>query len=261
MTIASWILFGIIGISILGSAVRILTEYERGVVFRLGRLIGIKGPGLIILIPYLDKMIKIGLRTITMDIQPQDVITKDNVSLKVNAVIYFRVIEADKSVIQIEDYYFATSQLAQTTLRSVLGQFPLDELLMNRDSINHKLQEILDRQTEPWGIKVSMVEVKHIDLPKEMQRAMAKEAEAERERRAKVISADGELQRASRLAEASNTLASSPSALQLAYLQALQEIAGDKTSTIVFPMPMDLVKPFAAHQISGEKIKATSLET
>lgn len=260
MTIASWILFGIIGISILGSAIRILTEYERGVVFRLGRLIGVKGPGLIILIPYLDKMIKVGLRTITMDIQPQDVITKDNVSLKVNAVIYFRVIEADKSVIQIEDYYFATSQLAQTTLRSVLGQFPLDELLMNRDSINHKLQEILDRQTEPWGIKVSMVEVKHIDLPKEMQRAMAKEAEAERERRAKVISADGELQRASRLAEASNTLASSPSALQLAYLQALQEVAGDKTSTIVFPMPMDLVKPFIT-QIGEGKIKGTTLET
>lgn len=255
MTVASWILFGIIGISILGSSIRILTEYERGVVFRLGRLIGVKGPGLIILIPYLDKMIKVGLRTITMDIQPQDVITKDNVSLKVNAVIYFRVIEADKSVIQIEDYYFATSQLAQTTLRSVLGQFPLDELLMNRDSINHKLQEILDRQTEPWGIKVSMVEVKHIDLPKEMQRAMAKEAEAERERRAKVISADGELQRASRLAEASNTLASSPSALQLAYLQALQEVAGDKTSTIVFPMPIDLVKPFT--QISKEQMKDT----
>ncbi len=259
MTMASWILFGIIGLSILGSSIRILTEYERGVVFRLGRLIGIKGPGLIILIPYFDKMIKIGMRTITMDIQPQDIITKDNVSLKVNAVIYFRVLEADKSVIQIEDYYFATSQLAQTTLRSVLGQFPLDELLTNRDSINHKLQEILDSQTEPWGIKVSMVEVKHIDLPKEMQRAMAKEAEAERERRAKVISADGELQRASRLAEASNTLASSPSALQLAYLQALQEVAGDKTSTIVFPMPIDMLKPFS-NEVSREKIKAT-LET
>lgn len=226
------------------STFKVLNEYERGVVFRLGRSIGIRGPGLIILIPILERMVKVGMRTITMDVQPQDVISKDNVSLKVNAVIYFRVMDAERAIIQIEDYYFATSQLAQTTLRSVMGQVPLDELLTNRESINHRLQEILDKQTEPWGIKISMVEVKHIDLPKEMQRAMAKEAEAERERRAKVISAEGEVQRSSQLAEASKMLASSPSALQLAYLQALTEISRDRSHTILFPLPMDLMKPF-----------------
>lgn len=226
------------------SSIRILTEYDRGIVFRLGRCVGVRGPGPVILVPLIDRMLRVGMRTITMDIQPQDIITKDNVSIKVNAVVYFRVIDAEKAIIQVEDYYFATSQLSQTTLRSVIGQFPLDELLSNRDTINHKLQEILDRQTEAWGIKVSMVETKQIDLPEEMRRAMAKEAEAERERRAKVIQAEAEVQRASRLSEASRTLSESPSALQLAYLQALQQIAGDRTTTIVFPMPVDFVKPF-----------------
>jgi regulator of protease activity HflC (stomatin/prohibitin superfamily) len=235
--------------SLLMSAIRILPEYERAIIFRLGRSVGIKGPGPIFLIPFIDRMLKVGMRTITMDVPPQDVITKDNVSIKVNAVVYFRVIEPEKAIVQVEDYYFATSQLSQTTLRSVLGQFHLDELLANRDSINHKLQEILDRQTDSWGIKVSMVETKQIDLPEEMRRAMAKEAEAERERRAKVIQAEGEVQRASRLSEASRTLAESPSALQLAYLQALQQIAGDKTSTIVFPMPLDMLRPFFKEQI------------
>jgi regulator of protease activity HflC (stomatin/prohibitin superfamily) len=192
----------------------------------------------------IDRMVKIGMRTITLDIQPQDVITKDNVSVKVNAVVYFRVIDPAKAIIQIEDFIYATNQLAQTTLRAVLGEVPLDELLSNRDSINQKLQSILDGQTEPWGVKVSLVEVKHIDLPKEMQRAMAQEAEAERERRAKIISAEGESQRATKLAEASRMLHSSPSALQLAYMQTLREIASDKSNTIIFPIPMDLVKPF-----------------
>lgn len=229
---------------ILLSSIKVLSEYERGVVFRLGRSIGVKGPGLIILIPFIDQMVKVGMRTITMDIPSQDVITKDNVTVKVNAVVYFRVVEAEKSVIDVEDYYFATSQLSQTTLRAVLGQVSLDTLLADRDSINHKLQEILDRQTEPWGIKVSIVEVKNIDLPPEMQRAMAKEAEAERERRAKVIGAEGELQRSEKLAEASNILAGSPSALQLAYLQSLQEVSGGPNNTIVFPLPMDMMKAF-----------------
>lgn len=237
-----FIVLVVVVISILMSAFRVLAEYERGVVFRLGRSIGVKGPGLILLIPYIDRMIKVEMRTVTMDVQPQDVITKDNVSIKVNAVVYFRVVDAEKAIIQISDFYYATSQLAQTTLRSVLGQFPLDEILSTRDAINDKLQDILDHQTENWGIKVSAVEVKHIDLPKEMQRAMAQEAEAERERRAKVISAEGEVQRSSRLAEASKMLASSPSALQLAYLQALGEISSEKSTLIVFPMPIDLIE-------------------
>ncbi len=228
----------------LGSAIKILPEWERGVILRFGRSIGIRGPGLIILIPVIERILKVDTRTITMDIPPQDVITRDNVSMKVNAVVYFKVISPEDAITRVEDFYFATSQLAQTTLRSVLGQYQLDEVLSQRDKINHTLQGMLDRQTEPWGIKVSMVEVKQIDLPKEMQRAMAREAEAERERRAKVISAEGELQRAQKLADASMALASSPSALQLAYLQTLTEIAGDKSSTIVFPLPMDVVKPF-----------------
>ncbi len=240
-------IYGILGafvLFVLASCIRVLTEYERGVVFRLGRSIGAVGPGLIILIPFVDKMMKIGLRTITMDIPPQDVITKDNVTVKVNAVVYFRVLDPEKAVIEIEDYYYATSQLAQTTLRAILGQIDLDVLLTDRDSINQRLQEILDRQTEPWGIKVSMVEVKNIDLPPEMQRAMAKEAEAERERRAKVISAEGELQRSEKLAQASHKLAESPSALQLAYLSTLQDISSSPSATIVFPMPLDLIKAF-----------------
>ena len=231
-------------LAILGSAVKILSEWERGVVLRFGRSVGIRGPGLILLIPFVERIIKVDTRTITMDIPPQDVITKDNVSMKVNAVVYFKVIDPEQAITKVEDFLFATSQLAQTTLRSVLGQYQLDEVLSQRDRINHTLQDILDRQTEPWGIKVSMVEVKQIDLPKEMQRAMAREAEAERERRAKVISAEGELQRAQKLADASTALASSPSALQLAYLQTLNEISSDKTNTIIFPLPLDLLKPF-----------------
>lgn len=234
----------IFAVFVLFSLFKILPEWERGVVLRFGRVIGIKGPGFILLIPMVDKLIRIDTRTITMDIQPQDIITKDNVSMKVNAVIYFRVVDPEKAITQIEDYYFATTQLAQTTLRSVLGQYEMDDLLSNRDTINQALQEILDKSTEPWGIKVSLVEVKHIDLPKEMQRAMAKEAEAERERRAKVINAKGELQRSETLAQASNMLASSPSALQLAYLQTLSELSGEGTKTVILPIPLDMIKPF-----------------
>ena len=226
------------------SMFKILSEWERGVILRFGRSKGVRGPGLIILIPFMERIIRVDTRTITMDIQPQDVITKDNISMKVNAVVYFRVTNPEDAITKVEDYYFATSQLAQTTLRSVLGQFQMDELLSNRDQINQRLQEILDTATEPWGIKITLVEVKHIDLPKDMQKAMARQAEAERERRAKIINAEGELQRASKLAEASNLLASSPSALQLAYLQTLNEIAGDRTQTIIFPMPLDMFRPF-----------------
>ncbi len=228
----------------LASAIRILNEYERGVIFRLGRVIGAKGPGLIILIPVVDKMVKVGLRLIAMDVDPQDVITRDNVSVKVNAVIYFRVMEPIKSVIEVENYMYATSQLAQTTLRSVCGQAELDELLSERDKINGQLQEILDTQTDPWGIKVSTVEVKHIDLPQEMQRAMAKQAEAERERRAKVINAEGEFQAATKLADAATIIREHPMALQLRYLQTLREISAENNSTTLFPIPIDLFKPF-----------------
>ena len=229
---------------IISNAVKILREYERGVVFRLGRLIGTKGPGLILLIPLVDRMVKVSLRTIVMDVPPQDVITKDNVSLKVNAVVYFRVIQADKAVVEVEDYLLATSQLSQTTLRSILGQSHLDELLAEREKINHELQKIIDNQTEPWGIKVSNVEVKHVDLPPEMQRAMAKQAEAERERRAKVIHAEGELQASQKLADAAKIMSSQPQALQLRYLQTLTEVASEKNSTTIFPVPIDLIKPF-----------------
>lgn len=242
----------VIAAVVLSSTVKILPEWERGVILRFGRSIGIRGPGLIILIPFVEKIIKVDTRTVTMDVQPQDIITRDNVSMKVNAVVYFKVVAPEEAIVKVEDFYFATSQLAQTTLRSVMGQYQLDEVLSQRDKINHALQTILDKQTEPWGIKISMVELKHIDLPKEMQRAMAKEAEAERERRAKVISAEGELQRSQKLADASNVLASSPTALQLAYLQTLTEIAGDKTNTIVFPLPIDLVKPLL--QLTEQKL-------
>lgn len=226
------------------SFIRILSEWERGIILRLGRCIGVKGPGLIIVIPIIDKIVRVDTRTITMDIPPQDVITKDNVSLKVNAVVYFHVMNPEASVLQIEDYFFATSQLSQTTLRSVLGQYTLDDLLSSRDKINQTLREILDRETEPWGIKVTTVEVKHIDLPREMQRAMAKEAEAERERRAKIIGAQGELERSEKLFEASEQLSKSPMSLNLAYLQSLGEITGEGKNTIILPLPLDLVKPF-----------------
>lgn len=228
----------------LASAIKILREYERGVIFRLGRVIKTKGPGLIILIPIVDKMVKVSLRLVAMDVPPQDVITRDNVSVKVNAVIYFRVMDPTNATIEVENYLFATSQLAQTTLRSVCGQVELDELLAEREKINTELQGILDKHTDPWGIKVTTVEVKHIDLPQEMQRAMAKQAEAERERRAKVINAEGEYQAANRLADAAGIIAKHPEALQLRYLQTLREISSESNSTTLFPIPVDLLAPF-----------------
>jgi regulator of protease activity HflC (stomatin/prohibitin superfamily) len=231
-------------ILILTSAIRVVYEYERGVIFRLGRFSGVKGPGLRLIIPIVDKLMKISLRTVAMDVAPQDVITKDNVSVKVNAVIYFRVVSPEKSIIEVENYLYATSQLAQTSLRSVLGQSELDELLAHRESINQHLQEILDRQTDPWGVKVSNVEIKHVDLPVEMQRAMARQAEAERERRSKVIHAEGEFQAAQKLTDAAGIIALQPGALQLRYLQTLTEIAAENSSTVIFPFPVDLVKPF-----------------
>jgi len=231
-------------IIILASAIKVLREYERGVIFRLGRLTGAKGPGIFFIIPGVDKMIRIDLRTVTLDIPPQDVITRDNVSIKVNAVIYFRVIDPNRAVVEVNNYHYATSQLAQTTLRSVVGQMELDELLAQREKINIKLQDILDKHTEPWGIKVSLVETKQVDLPEEMRRAIARQAEAERERRAKVIHAEGESQAAEKLAEAANVISVNPAALQLRYLQTLTEIATEKNSTILFPLPMDIIKPF-----------------
>lgn len=234
----------IFAIIILANAIRILREYERGVIFRLGRLVGAKGPGIIFLIPIVDRMVKVSLRTVVMDVPPQDVITKDNVSIKVNAVLYFRVIDPERAIVQVENFLFATSQLSQTTLRSILGQSELDELLAAREKINRELQKIIDHQAEPWGIKVSNVEVKHIDLPQEMQRAMAKQAEAERERRSKVIAAEGEFQASQRLSDAAKILAEQPSALTLRYLQTLREIATEKNSTTIFPVPIDLLRPF-----------------
>jgi regulator of protease activity HflC (stomatin/prohibitin superfamily) len=228
----------------LGSAIKVLKEYERGVIFRLGRVIKTKGPGLIILIPVIDKMVKVSLRLVTMDVPSQDVITRDNVSVKVNAVVYFRVMDPTNATIEVENFLFATSQLAQTTLRSVCGQVELDELLAERDKINTRLQNILDKHTDPWGIKVTTVEVKHIDLPQEMQRAMAKQAEAERERRAKVINAEGEFQAAGRLTEAAGIIQQYPEALQLRYLQTLREISSESSTTTFFPIPIDLLTPF-----------------
>ncbi|MBW2554031.1 MAG: slipin family protein [Deltaproteobacteria bacterium] len=229
---------------ILSQVIKILNEYERGVIFRLGRLIASKGPGIIFLIPLIDKMQRISLRLITLDIPPQDVITKDNVSIKVNAVVYYRVLEPNNAIVEVENYAYATSQLAQTTLRSVCGQAELDELLAEREKISVRLQEILDKDTDPWGIKVAKVEIKHIDLPPEMQRAMAKQAEAERERRAKIIHAEGEFQASAKLSEAAAVISKDPTALQLRYLQTLAEIATEKNSTILFPIPIDLFKHF-----------------
>jgi regulator of protease activity HflC (stomatin/prohibitin superfamily) len=226
------------------SGVKILKEYERGVIFRLGRMVGARGPGMVYVIPGVEKMVKMDLRTVTMDIPPQDVITRDNVSVKVNAVLYFRVLDPNKAVREVENYLFATSQLAQVTLRSVCGQGELDELLAERERINARIQEILDQQTDPWGIKVVLVELKHIDLPQEMQRAMAKQAEAERERRAKVIHADGEFQASQKLADAAEVIGKQPMALQLRFLQSLVEVASEKNSTTVFPVPIDLLTPF-----------------
>jgi regulator of protease activity HflC (stomatin/prohibitin superfamily) len=236
--------FLLIALVLLASGVKILPEYERAVIFRLGRLVPHRGPGVTYVIPLVERMVRIDLRTITMDVPPQDVITRDNVSVKVNAVLYFRVIDPNKALVEIENYLFATSQLAQTTLRSVCGQAELDDLLAEREKINSHLQEILDAQTDPWGIKVSLVEVKHIDLPQEMQRALAKQAEAERERRAKVINAEGEFQAAQRLADASQIIEQHPVALQLRYLQTLSEVAAENNSTTLFPVPIDLLAPF-----------------
>ncbi len=240
------VLIVVFAIIILANSIRILREYERGVIFRLGRLVpqGARGPGLIILIPIIDKMVRVSLRTVVMDVPPQDIITHDNVSVKVNAVIYFRVIQPVKAIVEVEDYLVATSQLSQTTLRSVLGQSELDDLLAQRDKINLKLQQIIDAHTEPWGVKVSTVEVKQIDLPQEMQRAMAKQAEAERERRSKIIAAEGEFQASQRLADAAKILSDQPSALTLRYLQTLAEIATENNSTTIFPIPIDILKPF-----------------
>jgi regulator of protease activity HflC (stomatin/prohibitin superfamily) len=231
-------------IFILLNAIKVIREYERAVIFRLGRLIGAKGPGIFILIPGIDRMVKVSLRLVTMDVPPQDVITKDNVSVKVNAVVYFRVLDPQKAVVEVEDFLYATSQLAQTTLRSVLGQGELDELLSGREQINRRLQDILDKDTDPWGIKVTKVEVKHVDLPVEMQRSMASQAEAERQRRAKVINAEGEFQAAAKMAEAAAVMTDYPMALQLRFLQTLQIVAAENNSTILFPVPLDLLKPF-----------------
>lgn len=238
------IIIVVLGLIILFKAIRVVREYERGVVFRLGRLLRAKGPGIFLLIPFIDNMVKIELRTVTMDVPPQDIITKDNVPVKVNAVVYFRVINPEDAVVKIENYVQATSQIAQTTLRNILGKSELDELLSERDKISQELQRVIDEQTDPWGIKVSVVEVKDVELPSSMQRAMARQAEAERERRAKIIHAEGEFQASKQLAEAANVLSKNPASLQLRYLQTLSDIATEKNSTIVFPLPIDLMKAF-----------------
>jgi regulator of protease activity HflC (stomatin/prohibitin superfamily) len=246
LTFAGSLLFFILflGLVILANAIRVVREYERLVVFRLGRLVGERGPGLVLLIPLVDRAVKVGLRTVTMDVPPQDIITRDNVTVKVNAVIYFRVVSSQEAVVQVENYLYATSQIAQTTLRSILGQAELDELLSEREKLNQALQQVIDRQTEPWGVKVTTVEVKNVDLPQEMQRAIARQAEAERERRAKVINAEGEYQAAARLAEAAAVIGREPTAIQLRYLQTLAEIATENNSTTIFPVPIDFLKAF-----------------
>ncbi len=236
---------------LLSNAIRVLREYERAVIFRLGRMVGVRGPGLILLIPVLDRMVKISLRTVVMDVPPQDVITRDNVSVKVNAVVYFRVMDPGRAVLDVENYLYATSQLSQTTLRSVVGQAELDDLLAERDKINQELQTIIDKHTDPWGIKVASVEVKDVDLPIEMKRAMAKQAEAERERRAKVIAAQGEAQAAEKLAEAAVVIEGHPVAVQLRFLQTLNEVAAENNSTTIFPVPIDLLTPFLKRATAG----------
>ena len=236
--------FLVLFLFILANSLRVLREYERGVVFRLGRYVGTRGPGLIVLVPFIERMVKVSLRTVAMDVPPQDVITRDNVSVRVNAVLYFRVVEPERAIIDVEEFLFATSQLAQTTLRSVVGQAELDELLSQRDQLNSQIQTILDEATDPWGIKVMTVEMKDVDLPMEMKRAMAKQAEAERERRAKIIHAKGEFQASEKLSEAAQVIESHPIALQLRYLQALVEVASENNSTTLFPLPIDLVMPF-----------------
>jgi regulator of protease activity HflC (stomatin/prohibitin superfamily) len=247
----------VLAILFLYSAIKILNEYERGVIFRLGRVIGAKGPGLILLIPMSDKMVRVDLRVVAMDVPSQDVITRDNVSVKVNAVLYFRVLDPNRAIITVENYLYATSQLAQTTLRSVCGQAELDDLLSEREKINTHIQEILDKDTDPWGIKVAKVEIKHIDLPQEMQRAMAKQAEAERERRAKVIGAEGEFQAAQKMTDAAEIMSEHPIALQLRYLQTLREVATEHNSTTLFPIPIDLFTPFLKLADSAKSEAAT----
>lgn len=257
-----WLQEGIMGIGVaviiffviilLANAIKVLPEYERGVLFRLGRFVGIRGPGLVIIIPFIDRLQKVSLRVITLDVPSQDIITRDNVSTKVNAVVYFRVIEPEKAIIAVQDYLYATSQISQTTLRSVLGQADLDDLLSQREKINKRLQQIIDQQTDPWGIKVSTVEVKYVELPETMKRAMAKQAEAERERRAKVIHAMGEQEASEKLREASDTLSKSPSGLQLRFLQTLSEVSAEKNSTIIFPLPIELIKPLLGKEYSGK---------
>ncbi len=238
-------------VMLLASAIRVLREYERGVIFRLGRLVGAKGPGLILLIPVIDRMVKVSLRVLAMDVPPQDVITRDNVTVKVNAVLYFRVMDAEKAIVAVEKYLYATSQMAQTTLRSVLGEHDLDDLLADREKINQQLQSIIDDRTDPWGVKVTAVEVKDVDLPQEMQRAIARQAEAERERRAKIIHADGEAQAAGRLTEAAHTIAAEPVAIQLRYLQTLTEVSAEKNSTILFPIPIDMFQGLISRLARG----------
>ena len=241
---------------IIAKGLYVLREYERAVIFRFGRLasgiVGKNGPGIIIILPLIDKLVRVSLRTVTMDVPPQDVITKDNVSVKVNAVIYFRVVNAEKAIVDVEDYYYATSMIAQTTLRSVLGQSELDHLLSKRDEINAELQRIIDLATEPWGIKVTAVEVKNVDLPQEMQRAIARQAEAERERRSKIIHAEGEFQASQRLSDAANILSQNPASLQFRYIETIMSVAGDKNSTILFPVPIDLISPFLKDTKSSE---------
>lgn len=243
-TLMTLVFLIIMGFYILSSAIKVLKEYERGVVFRLGRIIPIKGPGLVLIWPIIDKLVKVSLRTITMDVPPQDIITKDNITVKVNAVLYFRPVDPIRAITEVEDFYYATSQIAQTTLRSILGQSQLDDLLTNREQLNAELQKVIDTQTEPWGVKVSAVEVKNVDLPQEMLRAIARQAEAERERRAKVIHAEGEFQASQKLADAAKIISSEPATLQLRFLQTLTEIATEKNSTIIFPVPIDLITPF-----------------
>ena len=244
MTGGVLIVIGVIGLIILANAIHILQEYERAVVFRLGRFAGVRGPGFVLIIPFFEKIVRVSLRVVTHDVPPQDVITRDNVSVKVNAVVYFRVMDPEKAIIEIENYKFATSQISQTTLRSVVGSAELDELLSEREKLNKELQTVIDKETDPWGIKVSTVEIKHVDLPQDMQRAMARQAESERDRRAKIINAMGEYQAAEKLVEAAKLMEQSPITIQLRYLQTLNDIAAENNSTTVFPIPMDLFKPF-----------------
>ncbi len=250
---------------IISKGLYVLREYERAVIFRFGRLasgiVGKNGPGIIIILPLIDKLVRVSLRTVTMDVPPQDVITRDNVSVKVNAVIYFRVVNAEKAIVDVEDYYYATSMISQTTLRSVLGQSQLDDLLAKRDEINADLQRIIDQATEPWGVKVTSVEVKNVDLPQEMQRAIARQAEAERERRSKIIHAEGEFQASQRLSDAANILSRNPAALQLRYIETIMSVAGDKTTTILFPVPIDLISPFMQAAKTPESPAASTEET